>query len=185
MEVGSCQLEAGNVIQHALGLPGLYKEPRLICTMSKQANRTSTNIKSWGVQPPKLAEQWVRQVDLSVRLSKSYRKLGRITYTRWQGHGIWLPPCGLGVPGTDLLSLLVKDGGHVQQGAALVQGCCKRLPLLFQLICNLLNLLRGVVARLHQAIGHWHYAVYIYIYVLRGRHRKRFTEGCGQETPPN
>lgn len=62
--------------------------------------------------------------------------------------------CGLGVPGTDLLSLLVKDGGHVQQGAALVQGGCERLPLLFQLIRNLLDLLRGVVARLHQAIGH-------------------------------
>lgn len=78
--------------------------------------------------------------------SKPHMKPGRIAYTRRQGDGVWLSPCGLGVPGTDLLSLLVKDGGHVQQGAALVQGRCERLPLLLQLIRNLLNLLRGVVA---------------------------------------
>lgn len=96
---------------------------------------------------------------------------------------LWLSLCGMGVTDTDLFSLLVKDGGHVQQGAALVQGCRKRLPLLLQLIRNLLNLLRGVVARLHQAVGHRHYAVYIYIHVLQGRQRERFTEGFRQETP--
>lgn len=76
-------------------------------------------------------------------------------------------PCGLQAPSTDLFSLLVENGGHVQQGTPLIQGCRKRLPLLLQLVRNLLNLLRGVVARLDQAICHGHYAVYIYIHVLR------------------
>lgn len=77
-----------------------------------------------------------------------------------------------GAPGTDLLGLLVEHGGHVQQGAALVQGRGERLPLLLQLIGDLLNLLRCVVAGLHQAIGHRHDAVYVDIHVLR-KGRKR------------
>lgn len=84
----------------------------------------------------------------------------------------WLLLSGLGVPDTNLFSLLVENGGHVQQGAALIQGCRECLPLLLQLIGNLLNLLRGIMARFHQAIGHRHYAVYVYIHVLQKRQKK-------------
>lgn len=74
---------------------------------------------------------------------------------------------GAELPGTDLLSLLVEDGRHVQQGAALVQGGREGLPLLLQLVGNLLDLLGGVVARLHQAVGHRHDAVDVHVHVLR------------------
>ena len=79
--------------------------------------------------------------------------------------------------GTDLFCLLVENGGHVQQGAALIQRSSKGLPLLLQLIRDLLNLLRGVVAGLHQAIGHRHDPVYVDIHVLRKGQRKRAPEG--------
>lgn len=139
------------------------------------------------MQPPKPAQQQAR-AQISTWgwrwQRKSYMKVAK--NTRWlEGNTLWLAPCDLGIPGTDLFSLLVEDGRHVQQGAALVQGCCKCLPLLLQLICNLLNLLGGVVAWLHQATGHWHYAVYIYIHVLQrgGRGRGSLRE-CRQQTPP-
>ena len=93
------------------------------------------------------------------------------------------------VPGTDLLGLLVEDGRHVQQGAALVQGGRERLPLLLQLTGDLLDLLGGVVARLHQAVGHRHDAVYVHVHVLRGgqkggqvrgRRMGRLPKKCGE-----
>lgn len=80
------------------------------------------------------------------------------------GWGRW---AGAELPGTDLLSLLVEDGRHVQQGAALVQGGREGLPLLLQLVGDLLDLLGGVVARLHQAVGHRHDAVDVHVHVLR------------------
>lgn len=99
----------------------------------------------------------------------------------------WSPPCGRGVAGTDLFSLLVEHGGHVQQGAALIQGGGKRLPLLLQLTRDLLDLLGGVVAGLHQAAGHGHDAVYVDVHVLRkgqegGLIRRRQARGLLQET---
>ena len=86
------------------------------------------------------------------------------------GWGRW---AGARLPGTDLLSLLVEDGRHVQQGAALVQGGREGLPLLLQLVGDLLDLLGGIVARLHQAVGHRHDAVDVHIHVLwRGEKRQ-------------
>lgn len=111
----------------------------------------------------------------------------------------WALPCehrapgwrGAVVPGTDLLCLLVEDGRHVQQSAALVQGGRERLPLLLQLAGNLLDLLGGVVARLHQAAGHRHDAVYVHVYVLRrgqkaglvrGRRTGCLSKKCGERS---
>ena len=89
--------------------------------------------------------------------------------------GGWGRRAGAGIPGTDLLGLLVEDGRHVQQGAALVQGGRESLPLLLQLAGDLLDLLGGVVARLHQAAGHRHDAVDVHVHVLR-----RGERGAGQ-----
>lgn len=86
--------------------------------------------------------------------------------------------------GTDLLGLLVENGGHVQQGAALVQRRGERLPLLLQLVGDLLDLLRGVVAGLHQAIGHRHDPVYVDIHVLRKGQRERAPQGKANRRLP-
>ena len=102
-----------------------------------------------------------------------YTRVFAHTPTFMEEELFWLPPRGLGVRGTDLFGLLVENGGHVQQGAPLIQGCRKRLPLLLQLTRDLPDLLRGIVARLHQTIGHRHDAVYIYIHVLESGQEKR------------
>lgn len=67
---------------------------------------------------------------------------------------------------TDLVALLVEASRHVQQRAALVQRRCKRLPLLLQLTGDLLDLLRGVMARLEQPVAHRHDAVDVDVHVL-------------------
>lgn len=53
-----------------------------------------------------------------------------------------------------LVCLLVEAGGHLQQGAAFVQRCSEGLPLLLQLSRDLLDLLRGIVARLQEPVPH-------------------------------
>lgn len=51
-----------------------------------------------------------------------------------------------------LICFLVEAGRHLQQCAALIQRCSKSLPLLLQLPGDLLDLLRGVMARLQQPV---------------------------------
>lgn len=51
-----------------------------------------------------------------------------------------------------LICFLVEAGRHLQQCAALIQRRSKSLPLLLQLPRDLLDLLRGVMARLQEPV---------------------------------
>ena len=88
---------------------------------------------------------------------------------------------------TDLVALLVKRGGHLQQGAPLVQGCGEGLPLLLQLAGDLLDLLRRVMPRLQQPTPHRHDAVDVHVDVLRvgGTNGARERAGRLEERPQN
>lgn len=65
-----------------------------------------------------------------------------------------------------LICFLVEAGRHLQQCTALIQRCSKSLPLLLQLPRDLLDLLRGVMARLQQPVPDWHDPVNVHVHVL-------------------
>lgn len=65
-----------------------------------------------------------------------------------------------------LICFLVEAGRHLQQCAALIQRRSKSLPLLLQLPGDLLDLLRGVMARLQQPVPDWHDPVNVHVHVL-------------------
>lgn len=78
-----------------------------------------------------------------------------------------------------LICLLMEAGRHLQQSAAFVQRRSKRLPLLFQLTRDLLDLLRGVVARLQKTVPNRHDSIDVHIHILefkRDREEQKITE---------
>lgn len=69
---------------------------------------------------------------------------------------------------TDLLSFLVENRGHGQNGAALLQSRGEALPVLIQLSRNLLDLIGSVVACLTQPCGHRGDPCDVHVSVLTG-----------------
>lgn len=75
-----------------------------------------------------------------------------------------------------LICFLVKAGRHLQQRAALIQCCSEGLPLLLQLPRDLLDLLRGVMARLQESVPDRHDPVNVHVHVLGQREKKNPTQ---------
>lgn len=72
-----------------------------------------------------------------------------------------------------LICLLVEAGRHLQQCAAFIQRRSEGLPLLLQLPGDLLDLLRGVMARLQEPIPDRHDPVNVHVHVLDQRENKK------------
>lgn len=71
-----------------------------------------------------------------------------------------------------LIRFLVEAGRHLQQRAALIQRRSEGLPLLLQLPGDLLDLLRGVMARLQEPVPDRHDPVDVHVHVLGRAERK-------------
>lgn len=74
-----------------------------------------------------------------------------------------------------LVRFLVEAGGHLQQRAAFIQRRGEGLPLLLQLPGDLLDLLRGVMARLQEPVPDWHDPVDVHVHILGRTERQTHT----------
>lgn len=74
----------------------------------------------------------------------------------------------------------MEDGGHGEDGGALVQGGREALPVLIQLGRDLLDLHRRVVAGLRQAARHRHDPVDVHVGVLVQRQKPPSDGARGQ-----